>query len=77
LDLWISPKCGLDEAEKAMIQVVEIHFEVIFCFLTNRNCDLFQGDKATIQVAEWHVKVIFCLLTSPKFDFGVVSPGHS
>jgi len=77
LDLWISPKCGLDEAEKAMIQVVEIHFEVIFCILTNRNCDLFQGDKETIQVSEWQLKVIFCLLTSPKFDFGVVRTGHS
>jgi len=30
-----SPKCDLEEVEKAMIQVVEWQFEVIFCFLTN------------------------------------------
>jgi len=41
-----------DEVEKAMIQVFICHFEVIFCFLTNRNCKFFQVDKATIQVAE-------------------------
>jgi len=52
-----------------MIQVVECHFEVIFCFLTNRKCDFFQVDKATIQVVEWQLKFIFCLLKSPKFDF--------
>ena len=45
-----------------MIRVVKCHFEVIFCFLTNRNCHIFQVDKAIIQVAEWHVKVIFFLL---------------
>jgi len=40
----------LDEVEKAMIQVVEWHFEVIYCLLNNRKCYFFQGDKATIQV---------------------------
>jgi len=55
-----------------MIQVVECHFEVIFCYLTNRKCDFFQVGKATIQEVEWHLKVIFCLFTSPKFDFGEV-----
>jgi len=55
-----------------MIHLVEWHFEVIFCFLTNRKCDFFQVDKATIQVVEWHLEVIFCLLLSPKFDFGEV-----
>jgi len=52
-----------------MIHVVECHFEVIFCFLTNRKCNFLQVDKATIQVAEWVLKVIICLLTIPKFDF--------
>ena len=60
-----------------MIQVVEIHFEVILCFLTNRNFDLFQDDKATIQVAELHLNVISCLFTSTKLDFREVSPSHS
>ena len=55
-----------------MIQVVEFHFEVFFCFLTNRKCDFFQVHKATIQVFEWLLEVIFCLLTSPKFDIGEV-----
>jgi len=75
-----SAKMQFDEFEKVM-QVVECHFEVIFCFLTNGNFDFFQVDKATIQVAEWQLKVIFCLLTSLKFDFGDVeksdvSSGH-
>ena len=39
LGLWKSLKCDLDEVEKAMSNVVECHFEVIFCFLTNRKCD--------------------------------------
>jgi len=52
----------LDEVEKAMIQVVECQFKVIFCLLTNRKCDFFQIEKAIIQEAEWHLKVIFCLL---------------
>ena len=58
-----------DEFEKEMIQVVKCHFEVIFCFLTNRKCDFFQVEKATIQVANG-TYTIFCLLKSPKFDFG-------
>ena len=61
-----------DEVEKAMIQVVECHFEVIFCSLTNLNCYFFQVDKATIQVDEWLLEVIFSILTSPKFHFVVV-----
>jgi len=32
-----------DEVEKAMIQVVKCHFEVIFCFLTNWKCDFFSS----------------------------------
>ena len=63
------PKFYFDVFEKAMIPFVESHFEVIFCFLTNRNCDFFQINKATNQVIEWLSKAIFCLLTSPKFDF--------
>ena len=39
-----------------MIYVVKCHFEVIFCFLTNRKCDFFQVDKAAIQVAECVLK---------------------
>ena len=58
-----------DEVEKAMIQVVECYFKIIFCFLTNRKCDFFQVDRATIQLVEWHLKFIFCHLTNPKFDF--------
>jgi len=40
-----------DELEKEMISDVECHFDVIFCFLNNRNYDFFQVDKATIQIA--------------------------
>ena len=47
-----------DEFEKAMIQVVEFHFEIIFCFLTNRNFNFFLVDKAMIQDAEWLIKVL-------------------
>ena len=50
----------LVEVEKAMIQVVECHFEVIFCFLINRKCDFFQIDKLTIQVVDWQLNFIFC-----------------
>ena len=42
-----------------MIQVVQWHFQVIFCFLTNRKLDFFQVDKATIQVVKWHLEVNF------------------
>ena len=55
-----------------MNQVVNCHFEVIFCFLTNKNCDFIQVDKTTIQGTKWNLKVIFCLLTSAKLDFGDV-----
>ena len=41
--LLTSPKCDLDEVEKAMIHVVECHFEVIFCFLINRKCEFFKS----------------------------------
>jgi len=41
-----------DEVEKEMIQDVECHFEVIFCFWTNRNSDFFKVDIETIQVGE-------------------------
>ena len=58
-----------DEVKKAMIQVVQCHFEVIFCNLINGNCDFFQVVEATIQVAEWHLKVNYCILSRPKFDF--------
>ena len=55
-----------------MIHVVECHFLVISCFLTNQNFYDFQVDKTTIEVAKWHLKGIFRLLTSPKFDIGEV-----
>ena len=48
----------MDEFEKAMIQFVEFHFEIILCFLINRKCDFFQVDNTTIQVGEWHLNVI-------------------
>jgi len=34
-----NPKCDLNEFEKAMIQVVESHFEIISCFSTKRKCE--------------------------------------
>ena len=61
LELWTSPKCDLDELEKAMIQVVECHSEVIFWFMTNRKCNFYHVDKATIQVVELQLKVILPL----------------
>ena len=39
--LLTNPKCDLGEVEKAMIQVVECHFEVIICSLTNQKCEFF------------------------------------
>jgi len=54
-----------DEFKKAIIQVVECHFEVIFCFLTNRNFHFFQVDKMTIQVAEWQLSH-FLRIDKPK-----------
>jgi len=41
--LLTSPKCDLNEVEKAMFQVVKWHFEVIFFFLTTRNCVFFKS----------------------------------
>ena len=38
-----------------MIQFVEWHFEVIFCFLINRKCDFFQADKKTIRAVKWNL----------------------
>ena len=62
--LLTSPKCDLDEVDKAIIQVVECHFEVILCYLSNRKCKFFKLKKATIQMVEWHLKFIDCLLTT-------------
>jgi len=50
-----------------MIQVVEWHIEVIFCFLTKPKMQLFSS-----RLSEWHLKVIICILTCPTFDFGDV-----
>ena len=67
-----------------MIPVVEYHFDIIFCFLTNRKCNFFQVDKSTMQVVEWHLKVIaldsliFDLVRSRKRCFNrLPGPGNS
>jgi len=54
-----------DDVEKAMIQVVKCHVEVIFCFLTNRKCDFFKLIKRRFKwqmVLESH----FLPLDKPK-----------
>ena len=62
---WTSPKCDLDEVEKTMIQVVECHFEVVFCFLTKRNCEFFQVDKRIFK-RQNGIEIHFLLLEKPK-----------
>jgi len=54
-----------DEVEKAMIQVVNCHFEVIVCFLTNRKCDFFKLKKRRFK---WQMtlKSQFLSLDKPK-----------
>ena len=54
-----------------MIQVVELHFEVIICFSTNRKYDFFQFDKATIQEVVWHLKHRFFDLNQFAFWDGI------
>jgi len=57
-----------DEVEKAMIQVVKCHFELIFGLLTNPKCELVELQIAMIEVFAWHSQLIFDLCTSPKSD---------
>ena len=51
-----------------MIQVVECHFVVIFCFLSTENATFFKSIRYDSSRRR-QVKVISCLLSSPKFDF--------
>ena len=53
----------MEEVEKAMYQLVEWHFQIIFSLLTCSKCDLGEVDKLPI-----HFDLIFCLINSPKCD---------
>ena len=57
-----------DEVDKATIQVVERHLEVIFSILTNPKFHFGQVEKSMFQMVSWYWKLIFFLLTSPKYD---------
>jgi len=59
-----SPKCDLGEVEKAMIQGVAFHFELIFGLLTIPKCDLGELEKTMLQGLVWHSPLIFGLWTS-------------
>ena len=56
-----------DEDEKAMIQVVANHWELIFILFSCPKCDLDEVDKALFQGDAFHFDN---LLTIPKCDFG-------
>ena len=43
-------KCDLFEVDKAIYQVVERHFESIFCLLSSPKCDVVEVEKAMFKV---------------------------
>jgi len=54
----------LDEDEKAMIQVVANHWELIFFLFTSPKCELGEVEKAMYLGLEWHSQIIFGLWTT-------------
>jgi len=66
----ISPKCDLGEVEKAMLQLLACHFELIFGPFTIPKCDV---EKALFQGPAWQFQPILSLWTIPKFDWGEVN----
>ena len=58
--LMTRPKWDLDEVEKALIEVVEWHYEDIL-FLDQPRMRPLSGHKATIQDVELDLKIIFWL----------------
>ena len=59
-------KIRLGEVEKAMIQVVARHWELIFFLLTSPKCGLCYVEKAMFQVVTRHSEIIFSLLNTTK-----------
>ena len=53
------PKLDLREIEKAMLQVLECHFELILGLLTIPKCVFVEVDKAIFLWPVWHIQPIF------------------
>jgi len=48
------PKMRLNNVEKAMFEVLAVHFQLIFILLTNPECYFCEVDKAMFQVVAGH-----------------------
>jgi len=57
-----------DEVDKAMLQLLANHRELIFFFCTSPKCDLGEVEKAMFQVVANYWGLIYFLLTNPKSD---------
>jgi len=58
--------------EKAMFEMLAVHFQLIFFLLTNPECDFCEVEKAMFQVVAGHCELIFCQLTTSKCNWGEV-----
>jgi len=48
-----SPKYDLGKSQKAIFEVVEWHFELIFRILTFSKCDLDEVDKRILKISQF------------------------
>ena len=70
--LFTSPKCDLSNVEKAMFEVLAVHFHLIFFLLTNPECDFCEVEEAIFHVVAGHCELIFCQYTTSKYNWGEV-----
>jgi len=63
----------LDKVEKAMLQLIICHYELIFGIFTIPKYDFVEGEEALFQAHAWHYQPILGLCTSPKCDLGEVN----
>ena len=67
-----SPKCELDEVDKAIIQFVECHFEDILWYLPNRKRKFFQVEKSYDSNGRMALESHCLPLDKFEIDFGEV-----
>jgi len=63
-------KKQFDKNEKAMIQVIAKHWELIFFLFACPKCDLGEVVKAMFQGDACHFELILVLLANTKCDLG-------
>jgi len=66
------PQNATCEFKKAMIQVIDWNFDIIFCFLTSRKCDIFKSIKRRFKWSNGTLKSFSLSSQAQKFDLDEV-----